>query len=95
MAKVVQVVTPAAFHRDKSWLKTVAPYSTPTDAMAVSSERRDIQRMQIGEEATQQLACSTYVEHILHVRHLARVPVADGLVEVSSILQYIQGRIVE
>ncbi len=63
--------------------------------MAVSSERRDIQRMQIGEEATQQLACSTYVEHILHVRHLARVPVADGLVEVSSILQYIQGRIVE
>ena len=36
---------------------------------------------------------NTYVEHIAHVRHRARVPVTDGLVEGSGTLQlYIQGR---
>ena len=36
---------------------------------------------------------NTYVEHILHGRHRARVPVTDGLVEGIGILQQcIQGR---
>ena len=39
---------------------------------------------------------NTYVEHIAHVRHRARVPVTDGLVEGSGTLQlYIQGRMAE
>ena len=36
---------------------------------------------------------NTYVEHGIHGRHRARVPVTDGLVEESGTLQqYIQGR---
>ena len=51
---------------------------------------------QNGEEATQQkqqAGRNTYVEHIRHGRHRARVPVTDGLVEDSGFLQQcIQGR---
>ena len=62
--------------------------------MTVSSERRDIQRIQKNGEATQkQQACkNTYGEHKTHIRHRAHVPATDGVVEGNDILQYIQGR---
>ena len=47
-----------------------------------------------GQEATHQEQTweNTYIEHIAHVRHRARVPVTDGLVERNGTLQYIEGR---
>ena len=35
---------------------------------------------------------NTYVEHIAHVRHRARLPVTDGLVEGLGFLQCNEGR---
>ena len=35
---------------------------------------------------------NTYIEHETHVRHRARVPVTDGLIEGSGILQRSEGR---
>jgi len=35
---------------------------------------------------------STYMEHALHVRHRAHVPITDGLIEVPGILQHSEGR---
>ena len=35
---------------------------------------------------------STYSEHVPHVRHLAHVPIADGLIEGLGILQRSEGR---
>ena len=40
----------------------------------------------------QQACKKTYVEHIAHVRHRARVPGTDGLVEGSGLLQFREGR---
>jgi hypothetical protein len=48
-----------------------------------------------GEETTtakQQAARNTYSEHANHVRHRARVPVTDGLVEGIGFLQCNEGR---
>ncbi len=35
---------------------------------------------------------STYIEHVLHVRHRAHVPITDGLIEGSGFLQHGEGR---
>ena len=35
---------------------------------------------------------NTYIEHVLHVRHRAHVPVTDGLIEGSGKLQRSEGR---
>ena len=35
---------------------------------------------------------STYLEHLVHVRHLARVPITDGLSETVGSLQRSEGR---
>jgi hypothetical protein len=35
---------------------------------------------------------STYPEHAIHVRHLAHVPITDGLIEALGILQRSEGR---
>ena len=35
---------------------------------------------------------NTYIEHVLHVRHRAHVPITDGLIEGSGILQRSEGR---
>jgi hypothetical protein len=48
-----------------------------------------------GEETTtakQQAARNTYSEHVLQVRHRARVPATDGLVERLGSLQCNEGR---
>jgi hypothetical protein len=34
----------------------------------------------------------TYLEHVLHVRHRAHVPITDGLIEGIGILQRSEGR---
>ena len=35
---------------------------------------------------------NTYIEHVLHVRHLAHVPIADGLIEGRGTLERSEGR---
>ena len=35
---------------------------------------------------------NTYIEHVLHVRHRAHVPVTDGLIEGFGNLQRSEGR---
>ncbi len=35
---------------------------------------------------------STYIEHVLHVRHRAHVPITDGLIEGLGILHRSEGR---
>ena len=35
---------------------------------------------------------STYIEHAIHVRHRAHVPITDGLIEGTGILQRSEGR---
>ncbi len=35
---------------------------------------------------------STYIEHVLHGRHRAHVPITDGLIEGSGKLQRSEGR---
>jgi len=36
---------------------------------------------------------TTYLEHVPHVRYRAHVPIADGLIEISGILQRGEGRV--
>jgi hypothetical protein len=57
--------------------------------------RREAGKQYDGEETTivkRQAARTTYIEHILHVRHRAHVPIADGLIEVIGILHRRDGR---
>ena len=35
---------------------------------------------------------STYIEHVIHVRHRAHVPITDGLIEGLGKLQRSEGR---
>jgi hypothetical protein len=35
---------------------------------------------------------STYIEHVIHVRHRAHVPITDGLIEGIGTLQRSEGR---
>ena len=78
------------------WLKDSASYSATRDGwpydMSVDTWREGGVD---GKETTtrkQRAARNTYKEHRTHVRHRARVPGTDGLVEGSGLLQFREGR---
>ena len=58
--------------------------------VAARSERQCVEGAGDGEKG---MGRTTYLEHVPHVRHGARVPVTDVLVEVTGILQHSNGRV--
>ena len=57
--------------------------------MAARSERQCVEGAGDGEKG---MGRTTYVEHVAHIGHRARVPVTDGLVEGTGKLQHSDGR---
>jgi hypothetical protein len=78
------------------WLKSLASYSATRDGwpcdVSVDAWREGGMDDEETTTAIQQAARNTYSEHANHVRHRARVPVTDGLVERLGSLQCNEGR---
>ena len=58
--------------------------------MAARSERQCVEGAGDGEKG---MGRNTYLEHVAHGRHGARVPASNGLVEGTGILQHSNGRV--
>ena len=79
-------------------MKAMAFYSTARDAWWRGGERRyPSERTENVKTAMRQQQAgwrNTYIEHATHVRHRARVPATNVLIEGNGILQYSRGRMV-
>jgi hypothetical protein len=89
-------VTELVSQSPMGWLNSLASYSATRDGwpcdVRVDARKEGGRDDEETTTAKQQAARNTYSEHVTHVRHRARVPVTDGLVEFPGILQCNEGR---